>query len=258
MASDGSDEPLAVGMPGYGAASYGDAFADVYDDWYAEVSPPDATAAFVAARTIGPVLELGSGTGRLAAPLRDAGLAVVGLDASTAMLGRSRGAHPALPVVAADMAELPVRGRAFGAVLVAFNTLLNLPSPAEQRRCLAQARAALRADGCVVVEALVPGPGADDRADRVDVVRLEAGLVVLRVSRTDPSTGLVQGHHVELRDGEPVRLRPWQVRLTGPDELDRLAATAGLVVAERHEGWQGEAFDDASPTHVTVYRPAPG
>jgi len=258
MATDGSDEAGPAGMPGYGAASYGDGFADVYDDWYADVSPPAATARFVAERTMGPVLELGSGTGRLAAPLREAGVRVVGLDASTAMLGRSRAQHPHVPVVVADMAELPARPASFGAVLVAFNTLLNLPSPSLQRRCLTQARAALRVDGCVVVEALVPGPAAGDRHDRVDVVRLEADLVVLRVSRTDPSTGLVQGHHVELRDGAPVRLRPWQVRLTSPEELDRLAAAAGLVVAERHEGWEGEPFDEESPTHVTVYRPAPG
>jgi len=245
-------------MPGYGPATYGDGFADVYDDWYADVSPPEATARFVAARTAGPVLELGSGTGRLAGPLSAAGVPVVGLDASTAMLARSRARHPGVPVVAADMAELPVRADSLGGVLVAFNTLLNLPSPALQRRCLADARAALRADGIVVVEAFVPGAGVEERADRVEVVRLEADLVVLRVSRTDPGSGVVQGHHVELRDGAAVRLRPWQVRLTGPDELDRMAATAGLVLAERWEGWEGETYDDRSGTHVTVYRPRRG
>ncbi len=249
-------------MEGFGPATYGDGFADVYDDWYAEVSPPAATAAFLAARTDGPVLELGSGTGRLAGPLADAGLGVVGLDASTAMLARSRGAWPDVGVVAADMAEPPVRDGAVGAVLVAFNTLFNLPSPALQRRALTRAREALAPGGVVVVEAFVPherpgGEGDDGDADRVEVVRLDADVVVLRVSRTGPGGapgwGTVAGHHVELRDGAPVRLRPWQVCFTDPDGLDEAAARAGLALVERHGGWEGEPFDASSALAVSVY-----
>ena len=254
MALPGPDDDGAPGMRGYRPSTYGDGFADVYDDWYADVSPPAATARFLAERTDGPVLELGSGTGRLAGPLRAAGPAVVGLDASVAMLERSVLGHPGVPVVAADMAELPVRDGSFGAVLVAFNTLFNLPSAALQRRCLTHARRCVRSDGIVVVEAFVPGAGADEATDRVDVVRLDADLVVLRVSRTDPERGTVSGHHVELRDGAPVRLRPWQVCFATPDVLDVLAAAAGLEVAERHAGWEGEPFDASSDSHVTVYR----
>jgi SAM-dependent methyltransferase len=253
MAPPRPDDPETGALPGYGPASYGDGFADVYDDWYADVSPSGATARFVAARTAGPVLELGSGTGRLAAPMRLAGLDVVGLDASTAMLRRSLDQHPDVPVVAADMAELPVRMRAFGAVLVAFNTLFNLTTTAAQRRCLTQAGQSLAPGGLAIVEAFVPGGGAGEASDRVDVVRMDADLVVLRVSRTDPARGTVAGHHVELRDGAPVRLRPWQLRFSAPDELDRLAAAAGLHLVERHGGWEGEAFDDASDLHVSVY-----
>lgn len=243
-------------MPGYGPATYGDGFADVYDRWYADVSPPAATARFVADRTSGPVLELGSGTGRLAGPLQAAGVPVVGLDASLPMLARSVAAHPHVAVVAADMGELPVRPGAFGGVLVAFNTLFNLPTPGDQRRCLAQARRAIADDGVVVVEAFVPGDAAAEASDRVDVVRLEADLVVLRVSRTDPARGTVSGHHVELRDGQPVRLRPWQVCFASPEELDVMAARAGLVLEARVTDWDGTPFGPDSDAHVSVYRPA--
>lgn len=258
MATARPDHPDPGAMPGYGPASYGDGFADVYDDWYADVSPPEATAAFVSARSAGPVLELGCGTGRLAAPLRGEGVGVVGLDASTAMLEQSLARHPEVPVVAADMTEIPVRDGSVGAVLIAFNTLFNLVTDSGQRRCLTQARRALAPGGIVVVEAFVPGTGATEAADRVDVVRLEADLVVLRVSRTDPVGGTVAGHHVELRDGHPVRLRPWQVRFRSPEELDDLADSAGLRLAERYEGWDGTPFDDASGAHVSVYRATEG
>jgi len=258
MATPRPEDPHAGAMPGYGPSTYGDGFADVYDDWYADVSPPDATAAFVAARTAGPVLELGSGTGRLAAPLRAFGLGVVGLDASVAMLRRCLDRDPGVPVVAADMAEVPVRDGRLGGVLVAFNTLFNLATEAGQRRCLTQARRALAPGGVVVVEAFVPGRGAEEASDRVDVVRLEADLVVLRVSRTDPGAGTVTGHHVELRHGSPVRLRPWQLHFRSPGELDLLAAAAGLQLAERYAGWDQQPFDAASTTHVSVYRAGEG
>ncbi|MEX2626437.1 MAG: hypothetical protein WD225_06110, partial [Ilumatobacteraceae bacterium] len=66
-------------MQGYGPASYGDGFADVYDDWYADVSdvaatvacitelagPPGAGPADAGPPGAGSVLELGVGTGRL-------------------------------------------------------------------------------------------------------------------------------------------------------------------------------------------------
>ncbi|HEX8804487.1 MAG TPA: class I SAM-dependent methyltransferase, partial [Acidimicrobiales bacterium] len=83
-------------MEGYGPSTYGDRFADVYDDWYADVSDAEATVARVAALAAaagapaGPVLELGAGSGRLAVPLAAAGLDTWALDASTAMLDRLR------------------------------------------------------------------------------------------------------------------------------------------------------------------------
>ena len=57
-------------MKGFDDSTYGDAFADVYDDWYAHISDVNATVATLTQLANGgSVLELGVGTGRLAAPL---------------------------------------------------------------------------------------------------------------------------------------------------------------------------------------------
>ncbi|NDE59387.1 MAG: methyltransferase, partial [Acidimicrobiia bacterium] len=57
-------------MKGFGDSTYGDSFADVYDDWYDDVSDVDATTALVVELSRGgSVLELGVGTGRLAVPV---------------------------------------------------------------------------------------------------------------------------------------------------------------------------------------------
>ena len=71
-------------------SAYGEAMADVYDDWYAEVSDVEGTVARIAELAAGgPVLELGIGTGRLALPLAAAGVEVHGIDASPAMAAAS-------------------------------------------------------------------------------------------------------------------------------------------------------------------------
>jgi SAM-dependent methyltransferase len=54
-----------------------------------------------------PVLYLGVGTGRLAAPLCAAGQALVGLDAHPGMLARLRAREPGLPLVRALLEEAP-------------------------------------------------------------------------------------------------------------------------------------------------------
>ncbi len=52
-------------------ARYGDAFADVYDDWYGELFDTDAAVdALAALAGPGPVLELGRGDGTAGHPAR--------------------------------------------------------------------------------------------------------------------------------------------------------------------------------------------
>ncbi|MCP3989790.1 MAG: class I SAM-dependent methyltransferase, partial [Actinomycetia bacterium] len=71
--------------------AYGEAFADVYDEWYQDVTDAQETARFVAERCpTGLVVEIGVGTGRLATPLLDRGLTVIGVDASVSMLSQCR------------------------------------------------------------------------------------------------------------------------------------------------------------------------
>ena len=113
-------------------------------------------------------------------------------------------------------------------------------------------------DGVLVVEAFVPGSGMTEGGDRLELGRLDADVVVLRASRADPATGVVSGAHVELRDGAPVRVRPWRLQVRSPEELDALAAAAGLALAERFGGWSGEPFDEDADVHVSVYRRVPG
>lgn len=254
-------------MEGYGPETYGDRFADVYDDWYAGVSDVDATVARVAALAAsagtegrGPVLELGAGSGRLALPLAAAGLEVWALDASAAMVARLRAKPGAAGVHAvvgdmADLAALDAGAGPFAVVLCAFNTFFNLTSTEAQGRCLRAVAARLAPGGRLVVEAFVPPPGDEEGAAVGAVEPRHIGLdeVVLTVSRLDPAARTVTGQHVQLTEAG-IRLRPWVLHYTTPEGLDRLAAGAGLSLEARHAGWHGEPFTAASAIHVSTYR----
>lgn len=235
-------------------SAYGEAIADVYDDWYADVSDVEGTVAAVARLAAGgPVLELGVGTGRLALPLAAAGVEVHGVDASPAMVERLR-AKPGgadVPVLVADFAErLPQVPGGFAVALVAFNTFLNLVDPGAQERCLHLVRNALRPDGVLVVEAFVPAE--DPVPSGVDVRSVGNEEIVLSVFRTEGD--VVRGALVSLSPADGVRLRPWAIRPRSPEALDALAATAGFAVEARHAGWRGEPYTDVADRHVTVYR----
>ncbi len=258
-------------MEGYESSTYGDRFADVYDEWY----PPDErTAAAVetlAALAVppGPVLELGIGTGRLALPLAERGLDVRGVDASPKMLARlrSKPGGERIPVVLADLAAVPVppapdhrEGGGTTApcsvVVAAGNTLFGLLSAEAQHACFTNVANALRPGGRFVGEAFVPPTDEEATTDEGVTIRsMTAEHLVLSAARRDRERQTISGHYVDLRDGAIV-LRPFHLRYAGLAELDAMAATAGFELEHRWSSWTRQPFTDRSTDHVSVWRRA--
>lgn len=238
------------GVHGYDETTYGEAMADVYDEWYGEHHEA-AVARLIDLAQGGRVLELGIGTGRLALPLAAAGLDVCGVDASTAMVARLR-AKPGgatLPVMVGDMSTSLPDGP-FSLVFVAVNTFFNLTTEAAQQRCLTEVARRLAPTGRLALEAFVPDDPPHE-GSRVEVRSLTADRVVLSVSVTTGQTAM--GQFVELTEAGGVRLRPWQIRWATPAQLDAMADEAGLRLVARWADWSGRPFTTDSSQHVSVY-----
>lgn len=250
-------------MPGYGASTYGDRFADVYDTWYHDVSNVEATVSAISGLSPGGrVLELGVGTGRLALPLVRAGLSVDGIDSSAAMLKRLSANDPDglvrqhLGNMVTDCPPGP-----FDVVLIAFNTIFNLPSPSEQAALFAAVAQRLGPMGRFIVEASIPeawsGPQSERQAESIGEVRVRSmtvDQVVLSVTRHDPRTGRAEGQFIEITEIGGVRLRPWSICSVPVEELDQMAEAAGLVREQRWEDFSERDFTDQSDRHVSIYR----
>jgi SAM-dependent methyltransferase len=252
-------------MRGYNSTSYGTGFADVYDDWYANVTDVEATVSRMVdlvgtvstvstADTVGTVLELGAGTGRLAVPLARAGLGVTAVDSSREMLDQLRAldADDSVEVVHGDMVDDLPDGP-FAAALIAYNTIFNLLDNGAQQACFSAVAARLAPHGVFVVEAFVPEANAPAGSD-VSVRSMAVDRVVLSVSQTTPSSQQAEGQFIEITEAGGVRLRPWSVRWATPEQLDAMAAHAGLFLDARYSDMAGTPFDAESPQHVSVYR----
>lgn len=261
-------------MEGFGASTYGDGFAEVYDRWYPDVTDTTACVERLA-ELAGPgaqVLELGIGTGRIALPLAARGLAVTGVDASTEMLAllAAKPGAEAIEVVVGDMAQLDdllprpeggattgsTGGAGFALAFAAYNTLFNLPSSDAQRACIRSVAERLEPGGRLVIEGFVPADDPSARRDDVSVSRMEADELVLSATLHDRDAQTITGQHVQIT-AAGIRLRPWLVRYLLPAQLDAIAVDSGLELEQRWSDWQRAPFDDTSVVHVSVYRRAP-
>lgn len=118
--------------------------------------PPDAMEAVLGLLTRElaerqPCIEIGVGTGRMALPLAERGIRMVGVDLSLMMLGelrRKAGASPTFPVAGGDAVHLPFADAWFGAGL-AVHVLHLIPAWGD---ALAELARVVRRPGVVLVD----------------------------------------------------------------------------------------------------------
>ena len=251
------DDDRRFGLPGFGPSSYGEAFADVYDDWYADLGDGDVVRTLAALLPSRPsrVLELGVGTGRmldaLAALRPDAADDLVGIDSSSSMLARARTRLADRATLLEGDFSVALPEGPFDLVFAGWNTFINLPDDAALAASLGLVCGALAGNGTFLFDAVVPRGGS---ADHGGVRSLTADRVVLSVSRLDTSSRRILGQFVELADGALPRLRPWSVRWWTPGEIAAVAATVGLAVSSLWSDGAGSPFDDSSERMVVQMR----
>lgn len=243
--------------PTYDPAAYGEEIAADYDALYGTI--PDTAEAVQCLAELaveGPLLEMGIGTGRLALPLAERGLAVHGIEGSQSMVDelRAKPGGAQLPVTVGSFADTRVEGE-YALVLLALHTIFGLPSQDDQIRCFENAERHLAEGGVFVVEATVLDPAVLERGQAVLPRFASSDRVELQVLRCDAVTQQVETTNIHLSN-DGVRLNGFTNQYTPPRELDLMARLAGLRLRERWGSWTREPFTARSTRHVSVYERA--
>jgi ubiquinone/menaquinone biosynthesis C-methylase UbiE len=159
----------------------------------------------VAGRVKGRVLELGCGTGRVSLPLARAGIPLVGVDRSAAMLSRAarrvatlrrsygRRRQLAISFVRGDITALPFRDGKFGMVLAPYGVLQSLLATRDLTAALASARRVLRRGGTLGIDLVPDVPKWREYKNRVQMRGQAAGgrhLTLVESVRQDRKRGL--------------------------------------------------------------------
>jgi SAM-dependent methyltransferase len=233
---------------------FGRLWAGTYDAG-PELDPAPAVDFLAALAPDGPVLELAIGTGRVALPLTARGFAVEGVEASPEMVAKMRlkpgGAE--VPVAIGDMADVPAGGGPYAMVYLVYNTFFNLVREQRQRDCLRNAARVLAPGGAFVIETFVPDPVDFDRDEQVQMRQVTADSATLRVHQYDRAEQTFIRQTIRF-DGTGVHLWPFAMRYCWPDQIDEMAAAAGMRLTERYADFHRRPFDAASKAHVSVYR----
>jgi len=233
---------------------FGRQWAATYDS-PGNPDPAPAVEFLAGLTSVGPALELAIGSGRVALPLTARGVAVEGIEASPDMVAllRAKPGGEEIPVVIGDMADVAVAGP-YPLVYLVFNTLFNLTGEGRQEDCFAGVARVLAPGGAFVIEAYVPDAANFDRDEqRIQVRSVTEESVELRLHQYDRQAQTFVRQTIIFTD-EGTQLKPFGGHYRWPEQIDRLAAQAGLHLEARYANWHREPFGPNSNDHISVYR----
>jgi len=244
--------------------------ATFFDSDYADFDDDLPVLEAYAARTGGPLLELGCGTGRALVPLAQAGYDVTGVELSPAMLARAQaraeaaGVADRVRLIQGDYTTAPLAGP-YKFAFIVMNTFLHLPDREAQLAALRHWRENLAPRGLLLIDVFHP-----------DVAQLAAldGRMEWDKTWQDPETGETimkfvtrtldvaeQTMHVTLiyeavaADGQVRRtLVPFDARYLWRFEGELLLEQAGYAVEAVYGDWDMGPFENTSDRMIFVAR----
>jgi len=212
----------------------------------------------------GPVLELACGTGKYLLPASAAGVDIVGLDLSEAMLNeahRKLGAGSAPKLVCSDMRQF-VLNRKFRCVLISGNSLCHLLTTSDLESCLRCIRSHLLSDGRLLIDVFVPDLGLLNRDSTtrypfsrfIDPQGQEVVMEYTHVYDAARQVNYVTTYTHE-PSSEAERIGHLTMRMYFPQELDAMLRCAGFSIQDKFGGYQKETFTSESKKQLIIAKP---
>jgi SAM-dependent methyltransferase len=226
----------------------------------------------LARRTDGQALELGCGTGRVSLPLARAGVRLVGLDRSAAMLARARrrlrsrrtaprrSAAPGLDLVRGDIRRLPFSAGRFDLVLAPYGILQSLLGDRDLASALREAARVLRPGGLLGVDLVPDVPNWREYENRVQLRGRAAGgthLTLVESVRQDRKRRLTtfEQRYIARRGRQTTEHRfDLTFRTLPVDQMTRRLERAGFLVEAILGDYQGRPWDQRADVWIILAR----
>ena len=229
-----------------------DRIASIYDPWSVSVTEDVGFYIEEALASGGPLVELAVGTGRIAVPVAKAGVPVIGVDESPAMLAGARkyaereGVSELVDLRVGDLRMPPVEERV-PLVVIPFRSLLHMPDETEKLRALEAAASLLEAGGRLVFDVFAPSREDIEETDGLWLER-EPGIFE-RADWDEQARTLV----LSVRGGE--QAATFELHWLSPPEWLALIERAGLEADQLYGWFDRRAWDDAEDQIWVCRRP---
>lgn len=215
-----------------------------------------------------PVLELACGSGRIAIPLAEKGVRIIGLDLSKDMLKAARvkiaERGVTVPLVQADMRNFDL-GQTFKIIFIAAQSLSHLYTREDVEACFAAVQRHLAPGGRFIIELFNPS---------VKLLAREPGVrYTLPKSEYDDPNGkgkVIQTEEVDYDSATQVMQINWFFRYEGsneepvlsfemrqffPQEIDALLNYNGFEIEHKFGDFEERPFGNGSPKQLIVCKP---
>ena len=218
----------------------------------------------------GRVLELGCGTGRIAMPLGRAGVSLVGIDRSAAMLARARrrvrlarlNGHVSL--VRGDIRALPFPPGSFSAVIAAYGVLQSLLRERDLAATLQAVHRVLRPGATFGVELVADLPSWDEYKKRVSLKgwknrRGGAHVTLVETVRQDRARHLtIFDQEFTERIGHTCRIQRFALtfRTLSVPQMARRLERAGFEITALLGDYRGAPWDTRAEVWIILARRA--
>ena len=233
---------------------------ELYDAIHKNISSDNELIVHYAKKCRGPVLELASGTGRLAETIIDIGLPYTGIDTSKDFIQEAKKRFGNRGEFQLDNMQDFQHKNHYDFIFIGFNSFLHNLTDQDAENCLISVHKHLSEKGLFFVSAYIPDPkflyqGSDFHPETDYFIYKNKRCRIMGKNRYDESTQINSiTWHIE-HDGNISKEKySYKMRMYYPHMMDILLGDNGFMIEEKYGDWDRSLIDENSPMQIYICR----
>ena len=200
----------------------------------------------------GNILEIASGTGRIAEPLINCGYNYTGLDLSSTFIGYTQKKYSQENFICGDMRNFSL-GQQFDLIILPFNSFLHLLNEKDMKSCLKSIKKHLSNDGLFILDIFTPDPEFIYRDSIKKYKEMiidhpsEGKYTIWQTSEFDEQKEILYINWFFENVKKIIKYEyEFAMSIIYPDTMDRILTEVGFIINEKKGDYNGELFDENS------------